>query len=176
MVLRPLTGTDATWLIQFLTKNEWPFHAGEHDDGDSVAERMESGYFEGPGVETWVIERNKVPVGIVRVFDLEDDTPLFDLRISEELRGHGLGGAALRELVDRVFTEHRVDRLEGTTRQDNIAMRRALVSAGFVKEAHYRRAWPDRDGQMHDSVGYAILRTDWESGSRTLVDWNDEPA
>lgn len=175
-MLRPLTETDAAWLTLFLTNNEWPFHAGELDDGKTVAQRLESGYFHGSGVETLVVECNSVPVGIVRIFDLDDDTPLFDLRISEEHRGRGLGGAALRALVDRVFTEHRVNRLEGTTRQDNVAMRRAFVSAGFVKEAHYRRAWRDRDDTMHDSVGYAILRVDWESGSQTPVDWNDEPA
>jgi hypothetical protein len=53
-------------------------------------------------------------------------------------------------------------------------MRRALLASGFVKEAHYRRAWPSDCGR-HDSIGYAILRTDWESGTTTSVKWEDEP-
>ena len=28
----------------------------------------------------------------------------------------------------------------------------------------YRRAWPDGQGRRHDSVGYAILRRDWQTG------------
>jgi hypothetical protein len=37
-------------------------------------------------------------------------------------------------------------------------MRRTFLGVGFVKEAHYRCGWPDRDGRLHDAVGYALLR------------------
>ena len=30
------------------------------------------------------------------------------------------------------------------------------------EEAHYRQSWPAPDGSWRDSVGYAILRADWE--------------
>jgi hypothetical protein len=70
---------------------------------------------------------------------------------------------------------HDVDRLEGTTRQDNVAMRRTFRAVGFVKEAHYGCGWPARDGRLLDAVGYALLRTDWREGTTTLVDWDDEP-
>ncbi|MFI7694506.1 hypothetical protein ACIBQ6_35955 [Nonomuraea sp. NPDC049655] len=45
----------------------------------------------------------------------------------------------------------------------------------FVKEAHHRRAWPGRDGRLYDSVAYAILRSDRETGEVTPVAWEDEP-
>jgi hypothetical protein len=38
------------------------------------------------------------------------------------------------------------------------------------------RAWPDQDGGVHDGVGYALLREDWERGTTTPVDWDDEPS
>ncbi|MCM4076910.1 hypothetical protein [Paractinoplanes hotanensis] len=44
-------------------------------------------------------------------------------------------------------------------------------ACGFVKEAHYREAWPGSDGRLHDTIGYGILRRDWLSGSVTPVDW-----
>jgi RimJ/RimL family protein N-acetyltransferase len=53
---------------------------------------------------------------------LEDPTPTFDLWIAAAHRGRGHGTAALRELARRVFDMHDVERLEGTTRQDNVAM------------------------------------------------------
>jgi hypothetical protein len=31
------------------------------------------------------------------------------------------------------------------------------------------------DGTTHDAVGYAILRSDWQAGTVTPPDWNDEP-
>lgn len=36
--------------------------------------------------------------------------------------------------------------------------------AGWTKEAHYRRAWPTADGHARDTVAYALLREEWESG------------
>jgi RimJ/RimL family protein N-acetyltransferase len=174
VVLRPLSAGDAEWLSAFLTGDEWPFHTGTLDTA-GVRERLASGHFDGPTVATFIVEHEGTAVGVARVHDLDDATPLLDLRIAREQRGRGVGRTALRELADRIFATYDVDRLEGTTRQDNVAMRRAFVAAGFVKEAHYRRAWPGRDGEAHDAVGYAILRSDWRSGRTTPVAWVDEP-
>ena len=58
----------------------------------------------------------------------------------------------------------------------NMAMRKTFLRAGFVKEAHYRRAWPLADGTRAASVAYAILRTDWENNTVTALDFNDFPA
>jgi RimJ/RimL family protein N-acetyltransferase len=50
-------------------------------------------------------------------------------------------------------------------------MRRVLEACGFVKEAHYRQAWPDEKGGKHDCVGYCILKSDWENKTLTPVKW-----
>jgi hypothetical protein len=47
---------------------------------------------------------------------------------------------------------------------------------GCVKEAHYRQDWPRPEGTLSDSVGYTLLRQDWERGTTTPVAWDDEPA
>ena len=78
----------------------------------------------------------------------------------------------LRWLTRHLFSGYaHVSRIEGYTREDNAAMRGVFSQCGYVKEAHHRQSWPDADGEMHDSVGYAILRCDWESGRSTLVRW-----
>lgn len=41
-------------------------------------------------------------------------------------------------------------------------MLRVLLRCGYVQEARYRRAWPVPGGEPVDSMGYAILRQDWE--------------
>ena len=51
-------------------------------------------------------------------------------------------------------------------------MRRVFVKTSYAKEAHYRDAWPSADGPL-DSIGYAILRRDWETGTTTPVNWAD---
>ena len=64
--------------------------------------------------------------------------------------------------------------VEAQTRRDNLAIRAVLRRCGYVKEAHYRRAWPDQHGTVHDGIGYALLRQDWERGTTTPVDWDGD--
>jgi RimJ/RimL family protein N-acetyltransferase len=171
----PFQPAQAPDLADFLAAGPWPFHSGE-PSRDEVLARAAAGGYDGPGTETIWITQGADRVGLIRLWDLADPTPLFDLRIRAADRGRGLGAAALRWLTRHVFLRYPATaRIEGTTRQDNTAMRRAFRSAGFVKEAHYRRAWPGQDGTPHDAVGYAILRGDYESGRTTPVDWDDEP-
>jgi RimJ/RimL family protein N-acetyltransferase len=102
---------------------------------------------------------------------------MVDLRVRAADRGRGVGGRAPAWLTGHVFTAFPgATRIEATTRQDNSAMRRVFRRCGWVKEAHYRDAWPGSGGAVHDAVGYAILRRDWESGTVTVPEWDDEPA
>nr|WP_240506835.1 GNAT family protein [Thermoactinospora rubra] len=112
---------------------------------------------------------------MLRLQDLADDTPVFDLRVRQAHRGRGLGAAAVTWLTRYLFTElPGIRRIEGTTRQDNHAMRAVFRRCGYAKEAHYRQAWPGPDGKVYDSVGYAILRSDWLAGTVTPPHWDDE--
>ncbi|MEX0869456.1 MAG: GNAT family N-acetyltransferase [Nitriliruptoraceae bacterium] len=172
--LEPMAVEHASWLGEFLVGDSWPYHAGTVDR-DLVAERLREGYYDGPGRATFLVTEGAQRVDLVRVEDLDDPTPTFDLRIASTHRGRGIGVAALRELARWVFDTHHVERLEGTTRQDNVAMRRTFRSVGFVKEAHYRRGWPTPDGRVLDAIGYALLRADWRDGTTTPVNWHDEP-
>ncbi|MFD8980353.1 GNAT family N-acetyltransferase [Streptomyces sp. NPDC059564] len=174
-----LVASDADFLADFLIKGAWPFHSQAGLDPDAVRQRVGEGcYDDGDSRTFWIVEGDE-RVGLIRLFDLADvpegGTPLFDLRIDSVHRGRGLGKQALAWLTGYLFTEFPdLRRIEGTTRKDNLAMRRAFLSSGYAKEAHYRDAWPGRQGQVHDAVGYAILRRDWLSGETTLPDWNDE--
>ena len=87
--------------------------------------------------------------GLIRLMDLRDSTPVFDLRLRAQWRGKGLGGQALRWLTAYLFTElPAIQRVQGTTRQDNRAMRRTFQRAGSVKDAHYRNTWPVDGGEV----------------------------
>lgn len=112
----------------------------------------------------------------MRLEDLEDPTPLFDLRLAEEHRGKGFGKGILLALTDWVFENNpQFARFEGQTREDNLPMRKTFVRAGWVKEAYYREGWPVAGGGAVASVAYAILRRDGETGVTTPVPWDDEP-
>ncbi|SDH00397.1 GNAT family N-acetyltransferase [Nonomuraea jiangxiensis] len=165
---------DTDLLVGFLTGEDWPFHAGTQQ-ADAIRRRAADGLFDDAENRTFWVLADGEHAGLIRLQDLADDTPMFDLRIRHARRGHGLGTAALVWLTRYLFTEFpQVLRIEGTTRQDNRAMRAVFRKSGYAKEAHYRQAWPGHDGTLHDSVGYAILRRDWLTGTVTLPDWDDE--
>ncbi len=129
-------------------------------------------------VDHWIYRAGQEErIGLIRLFDLQDigsGSPLFDLRILERYRGQGVGNKAVAWLTRFAFeTWPELNRIEGTTRVDNMAMRAIFQKCGYVKEGHYRKTWPAIDGQKVDTVQYSILREDWISGTPTLVTWND---
>lgn len=105
--------------------------------------------------------------------DLDDIDDGYPLKSSS--RGKSIGLFAVKWLVQYLFEKYpQLDRIAGTTRADNLAMRKVFKNAGFVKEGHYRKDWPAQDGHVFDTVKYAILREDWVSGKTTPVNWADD--
>jgi RimJ/RimL family protein N-acetyltransferase len=153
-------------IVEFLVGEEWPFHVEVRLDAAQVRGRAARGAYDHA---FWIVGGGE-RLGMVRLMSLDDGAPLFDLRVRSANRGRGVGTAAVKWLTAHVFTNYATNRIEGNTRQDNEAMRRAFTKAGYVKEAHYREGWPGPD-RMYDAVGYAVLRRDWENGTTTEVNW-----
>jgi RimJ/RimL family protein N-acetyltransferase len=166
-------------LIQWLTTEEWPFHVNRKLTAEKVAEFIESGEYSEPNNQVFWIKAQECdqPVGLIRLFDLEDvedGTPFFDLRVKKEFRGCGVGASAVIWLTKYVFEKWtKCDRLGGTTREDNLAMRAAFRKCGYVKEAHFRKNWPTSNGTLVDTVQYTILREDWAENKTTQVRWSE---
>ena len=106
--------------------------------------------------------------------DLDEGSPLFDIRILKDFQGKGIGQAAVKWLTSYLFEGWpSLNRIEGTTRVDNTSMRKVFHNCGYVKEGHYRKSWPAENGLLQDTVRYSILRADWKSGKPTPVNWAD---
>jgi RimJ/RimL family protein N-acetyltransferase len=169
-------GSDRPQLAEFLTVNEFPFHLTQRPARPDVEGWIDGGRFGGPDHASYWIDAGRGRIGLVVLQDLADNAPLFDLRLATEHRGKGYGADVLKTVTTHVFTTlPAVNRFEGQTREDNIAMRKTFVRAGFVKEAHYREAWPVENGPPVASVAYGIPRRDWHTGRTTPVNWNDAP-
>ncbi|MBB5493629.1 GNAT family N-acetyltransferase [Nocardiopsis metallicus] len=163
---------DREQLVAFLTGNSFPFHLDSSPTELSVRRRMERGDFSAPDNEGyWVLEGGE-RVGLVVLSDVEDPCALLDLRLRESSRGLGLGLHTLLAIGDRAFSTHsHLRRLEGSTRDDNVAMQRTFLKAGWVKESHYREAGPEIDGVHHDILGYSLTRGDWKTGESHPPNW-----
>lgn len=169
-----LRGSDRGEFTRFMTRNSFPFHQNANPTDEQVDATIDAGGYR-RRAPLWIDEREHGRVGIAVLDDLGGSTPTFDLRLGTRYRALGLGAPILRALTSLVFTDYpKATRFEGQTREDNRAMRSTFRRSGFVKEAHRREGWPVPGGEPLASVGYAILRRDWVSGTTTPVDW-DEP-
>lgn len=86
--------------------------------------------------------------------------PVIGIALWPRFRGKGYGTIAQHLLVDHLFCEYGVHRVQSDTADDNPAEQRALEKAGLVREGLVRRA-EERDGCYHDHVLYGILREEW---------------
>lgn len=176
MRLQEWTIEEQDQLIQFMTTNSWPYHDISQPGRELLEKSIEEGGYASDDVKTFWIENNEnEKVGIVKVYDLQEDVPLFDLRIADRYRGYGYGSRALKKLTQYVFElpEEKI-RIQGHTRHDNAAMRKAFERAGFVKEAHLRQAWFfPKENTYYDAVTYGMTRDDYIAGTTTPVHWED---
>ena len=168
--------SEAEKLAQWISSGNWPFHGTEHPSLDQIRQSISNGFYTGDDNRTfWIyLDKQSEPIGIVCLHEFTDYTPIFDLRLKSSVRNKGLGRNIVNWLANYLFTQTDKHRLEGHTRVDNIAMRRVFKACGWVMEAYYRQAWPDSNGKYHDAVTYAILKSDWETGAATTIDWNKE--
>lgn len=164
MRLTEWTMEEVEQLIHFMTTNTWPYDV-EESTGRALVERtVEEGGYESDDVKTfWAINEKDEKVGIVKLYDLLDELPIFDLRIADEYRGRGYGTKTLRALTEYVFRlPDEKMRLEGHIRQDHLVMRKTFERVGFVKEAHLRNAWfSPKENKYYDAVTYGMTREDF---------------
>lgn len=157
--------TVADWdaLVALLAGNHWSYHSRPVLSTDDVA-AME---FRSASTDSyWIVDADR-RVGLVRLLDLDDiddeggGCPMFDLRIDGSSRGRGLGTAAVQWLTRHLFSAHeRLHRIEATTRDDNLSMQRVFERCGYRQEGRLRQSWRDVGGTLHDTLVYAVLRTD----------------
>lgn len=165
-------------LVEFLTSDTWNFYGTPNPNPERIRASYENQYYTGDECKTfWVILDQDTKVGMIRLYDLQDDTPMFDIRILSEYKGIGIGTSTVNWLVDYIFNNFSDKvRIEANTRQDNYAMRCVFHKCGFVKESHHRKAWGTwgvKGGKLYDAIGYGIIKEDWQNGKTTQVDWND---
>jgi RimJ/RimL family protein N-acetyltransferase len=162
LVVEPLAWpADADIVVSFLTAHEWPFHGVSRLTPEAAAAvRVVSDDI----ASFWIRDSDRV-VGLIRLLDLDDldnGSPLFDLRIATRDRGRGIGRFAVGWLTAHLFTTYLgLHRIEATTRSDNAAMQAVFARCGYRQEGRMLEAWKNANGSRSDTLTYGILRREF---------------
>ena len=108
------------------------------------------------------IESDELLVGDIQFRHCDYTTPNgawdMGLELSDDARGKGIGTQALIAGTDYAFANG-AHRIQGSTDESNIAMRRAFEKAGWKFEGVLRALFVE-DGVPHDYFSYAITKFD----------------
>lgn len=83
-------------------------------------------------------------------------------------RGHGVGSAALTQLVIRLFGDEGAHRVQLTTDVENEPMRAVSTRLGFRFEGVMRNFMPSADGPRDYAI-YAMTRDDFDEARKTWI-------
>ncbi len=76
-------------------------------------------------------------------------------------RRQGYGTEAIQMMVDYLFLETDIVRVQAPTGTKNIPSQKALEKAGFSEEGIMRKSW-FAQGEYIDQCIYSILREEWK--------------
>lgn len=94
---------DSNAIVTFLSTNNFPFHVRREWTEVELTGVVDGGrYWNNESQGFWIIGDGEC-LGMAVLEDLEDDTPMFDLRLAGTYRGLGLGVLVLKELTDKVL-------------------------------------------------------------------------
>jgi ribosomal-protein-alanine N-acetyltransferase len=112
----------------------------------------------------WFIKVNEEVVGTVSLKNISHSMSYGEIGygLSESHRGKGITTAAVKLLIDKIFTETPLRRLIAYVHEENQASRRVLEKLGFQEEGLLREHYVI-DGTPVNEVLYALLKREWIS-------------
>lgn len=102
-------------------------------------------------------------LGIMEVMDCNQKVNMLTVGyfLAEEYWGQGIAAAALSLLLDYLFTEVQVNRIQAEVMLPNEASKRVLLKNGFLKEGELRQAALWTGQGIVDLELYSILKEDY---------------
>ena len=139
-----------------------PKHTGEYKPLLQITHRELEKRYLSLGDESWwfIKDRRGFPVGFLSN-QLRDGCQTLSYLIEEEERGNGYATEAVHIIVDYLFLNRDIVRIQAETDPRNKANIRVLQKNGFACECVKRKSFFSR-GIWTDSALYSILREEWK--------------
>jgi RimJ/RimL family protein N-acetyltransferase len=176
VLLRPVRNADAAALTERRNDpdvarfQDWTVPYPAERAEQMIAELTE---LPGPTPDEWFMVTVADPADTVVHGDLvvhlsaNGRTAELGYTLAREAWGRGIAVEAVSALVDYLFEQLDVTRVEGRLHPDNVASAMVLERAGMLFEGHLRLSYWIGDDNSDDWV-YGMIRSDWES-------WRDRP-
>jgi ribosomal-protein-alanine N-acetyltransferase len=137
--LQRLRADHAPAVLAFELANRAYFAASISDRGDEFYDQFAEGYNAllaeqeaGICVFHVLVREDGTVLGRFNLYDVEDGTAELGYRVAEQVAGHGVATAAVRELCRVAVTRYGLRTLRAATTHDNVASQKVLAKAGFV--------------------------------------------
>ncbi len=113
----------------------------------------------------WIIEVGGQPAGWMTLVATNWEHGLAELgyALSTPFQRRGIAPRAIKQLLDELFTNTRLQRIEARCSVENTASARVLERTGFEREGTLR-AYFELRGERVDNYLYAVLRADHLGG------------
>lgn len=147
LILRELKPQDAEDLKTWLSRDEIYTYWGRPATEEELnPELLCSGEHAGTSQNSekdliWWIElkdAHKI-IGQIEIYDIEDDrVGMLGYRIDPAFWNSGIATESIRRVIDYIFTETAMDRIEAKAATENTASNKALEKCGFILEGTVR--------------------------------------
>ena len=123
-----------------------------------------------------IVTEKDGPVGMIGLRDIDwknGSATGLGMRIAKkEIRTRGLATDAWMTLMKYCFEELRLNRVNGSALDYNIASQRVCEKVGFKEEGRQRKA-VYKNGAYHDLILYGCLKSDYEELVRKNHYWDE---
>ncbi|MEM7480655.1 MAG: GNAT family N-acetyltransferase [Acidobacteriota bacterium] len=110
----------------------------------------------------WIVLIDDHPAGWITlvVSNWEHGLAEVGYALSTQAQGQGVMTEALRLLIDDLFTDTHLERIEARCAEGNLASQRVLEKLGFEREGLLRSYFRLPEGRV-DNYLFSLLRSDW---------------
>jgi len=158
--LKPFSLEDLEFLYRW---NNNPDYAGEYEPPEQVTrEELEEWLLEEKPGQRWYIIQTKQGLGVGQLVakEKEDNTIQVGYRVTPPARNKGHCTAAVRTVVNYLFSETDAERITAEANPRNTASIRVLEKVEFTQTCYKEKA-VEINGVWMDGAVYEIKKSDW---------------
>jgi diamine N-acetyltransferase len=176
IILRPVLEKDIQFLYEQNTQcgmGDW--QGFKFESFEKYRQQYKLDGFCSSQFQIFIFESKGTPCGFATVRFHSIEVVEIGISMQLDFRGKGLCYVALLILLEYLFDNFQVERVEANTDAENIAAKRVLEQSSFFKEGvlRHRRF---HHGKYHDSVIYSLLRHEWQSLRSQLISFTNTEA